>query len=169
MDVFRGNVPKVYAIHLTADFQVLSHARLSGNEVQFQQGILPFELGDLLLHFKQPRPPGNAIRLEGGRHRQADGFVRAGVIGHHQTGLQRVQSPFHALYRCVEGLQVDGYVGPRIHSYKCSESFRNFMLRLVRQGSSLAGKRSGGGTSSGTSAIPANKNHVFPQKMITFV
>ena len=65
-----------------------------------------------LHHLKQPRPAGDAVGFEGRGHREADGLLGAGGVGHHEVGGQRVQSPVHALHRGVKALQVNGQIRP---------------------------------------------------------
>ena len=77
---------------------------------------LPVDLLHPLHHLEQPGAAGNAVGLQGGGHRQADGLFRAGLVRHHQVGGHGVQAPLHALHRSVERFQVDGQVGFWIHS-----------------------------------------------------
>ncbi len=71
---------------------------------------LGIHLPDTLHHLKQPRPPRDAVRLEGRRHGKADGFFGAGSIRHHHVGGQGIQFAVHALHRCIKAFQVNGQI-----------------------------------------------------------
>ena len=125
MDVLRGYILQIDLINLGGNIHVVGHAGRSDDIIQGQGrigadepivifpdiqlvlriGPLPGFVhgGHLLHHLKESGPAGNTIGLQGRRHRQTDGFFRAGGIGHHQIGVQRIQPPGHALCRGVEG------------------------------------------------------------------
>ena len=68
-----------------------------------------------LHHFKQPCPPGNAIRFEGGRDRQTDGFIGPALVRHHQIGGQRVQAALNALHGSVKAAKINGKINALFH------------------------------------------------------
>ena len=125
MDVLRGNILKVNAVNFGAGLHIVAHPG-RGHDVGHRQlrvffqllGIpgLPLKVSavesalpdgvDLphpLHHLKESGPARNAQGLQGGRHRQADGFLRPALVRHHQIGAQRVQHPGGALHRGIEG------------------------------------------------------------------
>ena len=84
---------------------LLAHCFAQVNGLGQATGV---DLLHLLHDLEQTGTAGDAVGLQRGRHRQADGLFRAGGIGHHQVGGERIQAALHAFYRGIEALQVDG-------------------------------------------------------------
>ena len=125
MDIPGFDVFEIDLIDARAVLHVVSHARFGDDVFQRQAGIGREERGAVggtgkfaprraaealgvdgahaLDDLEQPRPPGDAQRLEGGRDGQADGLFRAAFIGHDEMGVHRVQIAFDALDRSIEG------------------------------------------------------------------
>ena len=138
MDVFRSGVAQVYLVYPGAVVHVQGHAGRGGNVVQLQfrgrpesrvvKGgagetpagrfcqALPVNLFYRLLHFKEPGTAGNAVSFQRGRDGQADGFFRAGPVGHYQIGSEGIQMPLRAFHRGIEGFQVNGQIDPFFHT-----------------------------------------------------
>ena len=132
VDVLRGDILQVYFVDLGAYGHVAGHLR-RGHQVIHRQGgggaqglIVPggageppsgrlaeaagVDLPDLFHHLEQPGPPRQAIGLQGGGHRQADGLFRPGGVRHHQVGGHGVQPPVPAGHGGIKGFQVNGDV-----------------------------------------------------------
>ena len=60
------------------------------------------DLADALAHLEKPRAPGNPVRLQGRRNREADCLVRAALVRHDQIDIQRVQTALHGFDRRVK-------------------------------------------------------------------
>ena len=120
MDILRRHEFQIELVDLGADTHIPGHLGRGHNIVHLPipvllqkcgipafasegaaGGLAPAQgihLRHLLHHLKKPGPPRNAIGLQGGGHRQADGFLRPPGVCHHQIGAQRVQLPLHALH-----------------------------------------------------------------------
>ena len=140
MDILRGDVAHIDVENLGGDLHVLCHPGRSRQKGQLQPRIpvqrirqigLPCKgahtpqpgtvhLLYLLDHFKQAGSAGNAICLQGRSHRQADGFLRAALVRHHQVRVQRIQSSVHAFHRSVKTFQINCNIDShRITSNTC--------------------------------------------------
>ena len=150
LDVLRRDVAQVDAVDLAADLHVTCHAGRRHNVFQLQgrvaqqrgmemalaaeaaPGSLRAAVGVDAAHrlhdLEEPRAPGDAVTLQRGRHRQADGLLRPGRVRYDEMRVQRVQPHRHALRRGVERLQVDGDIGSGrgFHYCKISRFFRIF-------------------------------------------
>ena len=119
MDVLRGDIFEVDLIDFRAQVQVVFHpgrgddigegqrricrqlrgaAGLAGEpaagSLRTSHGI---DFLDPLHHLEQPGAAGYPCSFQRRRHRQADGLLSSGEIGHHQVGSQRVKATGHAL------------------------------------------------------------------------
>ena len=125
MHIFRRNIFQINFINPGADLHVARHLRrrdhivhrqrrvclqlpaLTGRTLQYAAGrLLPalrVDLPDLLHHFKEPGPPGDAVSLQSRRNCQTNGLFRSALICHHQICGHRVQPPFHTLHGGVKG------------------------------------------------------------------
>ena len=63
-----------------------------------------------LYHLEQSGAPGNPIIFKGRGYGQADGFLRAGCISHHQIGIHGIQITIYTLHRSIEGFQIYGNI-----------------------------------------------------------
>ena len=137
VDVVRRDVFQVNAVDLRADLDVTGHARHGDDVVQFQGRVrrqfrgahglaaesvsrrdalpLGVDLPDLLHHFEQARPSGDAAGFQRRGNRETDRLVRPGLVGNHKIGRERIELPVGTLRRGVKGLQVNGYVDARCH------------------------------------------------------
>ena len=132
MNVFRSNIFKINIVNLCAVFHIKSHPGRRYNITKFQLRMffqlvvlirssgksstgrktssLPVDLFYPLHHFKQSGSPGNPIGFERWRHRKTNGLLRSCGICHHKVGGKRIQLSFHAFYRGVKRLQINGNI-----------------------------------------------------------
>ncbi len=136
-DILRGNILEIDLINAGAVFHIVRHPRRRNEEVDSQRRVrlqrrkemrrplqlvprrvslpLGIDLPDPLLDFKKPPTPGDAVALEGGRDSKADGLVRPALVRDDKMRIQRVEAALAALYRGIEGLQVDGDIDALFH------------------------------------------------------
>ena len=130
MDVLRCHVFQIHLINLTADLHIARHLWrcndivdsqgrvgkqlhiMAGTSLQLSAGGVACAqtvcLLYLLHHFKQPRPSGNPIGLQGRTDRQTNGLFRAAGICNHQIGGHGIEPALHTLHRSVKRLQING-------------------------------------------------------------
>ena len=149
VDVLGRRVFEIDRVDPRALPDIGGHARLGDDIGRFQRGIgaqlagvaglvdepaagggqtpALVDLPHLPHDLEQPGAAGQAIRLQGRGHRQADRLLRAADIRHHQMRVQRIDMERRALRRRIERLQVYGYIGtvhgthlPQVLSNKCS-------------------------------------------------
>ena len=60
------------------------------------------DLPDPLQHFKQARPAGDPVSLEGRGYRKADRFCRPAGVRYDEIGCQRVKATLHTFDRGVK-------------------------------------------------------------------
>ena len=124
MHILRRDVLQIDLIDPAADLHVARHLRRGGHIVKGKRRIGPefripegrtgkpasgrlllpqgVHLPHLLHHLKEPRPPGDPVRLEGRGYRQTDGLLRAAYVRHDQIGGHGIQPPVHAFHRRIK-------------------------------------------------------------------
>ena len=150
MNVLRRHILEINLIDVAAVLHIVCHSGRGHDVIQFlfrvafqlhivtgaackgfsRRPLLPqgVDLTHPLNHFKESGPAGNAVSLQRGCHRQADGFFRPAGVRHHQIGGQRVQFPLHALHGSVKGFEINGDILP-VHTG--GTSFPNGFLSLL--------------------------------------
>ena len=125
MQVLRGHEFQIDAVNKAAALHIVAHSGRGHIVIQlpvpvgFQLLAVPGGPGKIpapvaapaqgvhlrhpLDHLKKPGPAGNPVGLQGGRDRQANGFLGTAGVCHHQMGSHGVQAPLHALYGSVKG------------------------------------------------------------------
>ena len=137
MNVLGGNVFEVHLVDGSAGLHIQRHLG-RGHQVIHLQLRMPLEGGQIhgfpreflprgrklsdgvdllhpLNHLKQPGSARNPEALQGGGHRQADGFFRPALVRHHQVGGHGVLPPEDALHGGVEGFEINGNKARRFH------------------------------------------------------
>ena len=132
MYIVKRDILGVYRKHPAAVVHVEGHARAGDYEIRLQPRIavqllpgaglsrkpasrsqaqaLCVHLLYSFLYLKQPCTARYAVRLEGRRHREANGLVGAALVRHHQIRVQRVKPPLGTLHGGIKALEVYGDV-----------------------------------------------------------
>ena len=128
MDIAGGDVLEVDIVDPGAPLHVVGHPGRRHDVVHGEAGVRPqrrvagggagelpsrrgpqalgVHLLDPLDHLEQPRPAGDAVGFQRGRHRQTDGFISTALVRHHQIGGQGVQLALDALHGSVKAAEV---------------------------------------------------------------
>ena len=151
--VLRRDIFHVNGINPAAVRHIMCHMRRCDDEIHRKRRVYPqfrsrvrragehmsgctalplgVDLLDALAHLKQPSAAGNAVAFERWRHRQTDGLVRAGLVRHHKVRVERIEVALLALYGGIEGFQVDGKVGVRLHGYASFRAVIHYILPFL--------------------------------------
>ena len=117
MNIFGAHILQVDIVHLRGILHILRHLRLRNRELDLFARA-PQHLAYLLVHLEKSRTPRNPVGLERRRHRQANRFFGATLVGHHQLRLQRVKTTEDTFHRGKERLEVYGCISAGRHKGK---------------------------------------------------
>lgn len=147
VDVFRRDILQIDLVYSCAIVDIIGHPRRSYEIIQlkFRTSLqflvkmrlackcpIPDVLSSLtidfihfLYHLEQPGTATHSVGFQGWGNCEADGFIGTAFVSNDQICSQRIKATFHTLDRCVERLQVDGYVGSLLHRCKSNQSATN--------------------------------------------